>query len=682
MYHSITFRNGNVYTNTENLDAGEQYVDFTYSVTGKLSTEAHYISSMQSIEHTVEQISKLGKETTIRISFLHPLTDGASVTITVDDARNTWEDWHLVPSSRPVINPPELKENTIEIPGADGVLDLSTSLTKYPLFQNRTGDIEFIVMNDYGGWANRYSDIMNYLQGRTIDAYLEDDYEWYYKGKFYISDWTSNNDGTWSNITISYIVEPYKLSTSKTNDEWLWDPFNFESGMITSDIFKDIVVNSDDYVRHSFSSFVGRKPVVPKFLVTVSGGSEYIGVDPWIPYSADDLDFSISNYSSTYRIRETDFYIFQENTIIPMGTTAPSDSITRTVVLYEGATVEDNKKVILPYETDLLSYETDIYNIWEKYKNPTRIDESTRKLFNDIGVEYFGFDDRSILTNNYDKNDKDFQESNRKKKYAVTNTPCYIKKKSDGSYLLLMPSGNEYAKAIFPSFVNISRIKQQLTGIYEDYEHYLYQDVLPLREQNLGLYFVRLSQLESSLKGNIESLLVNNYAWNGNRNKWINNYESGDSDFSGGTRIESTLIHTPFYLKTLTDRYVVYYDGSETGYPNKSKLLFSKEINVYKLQEDIINAYAKCSSVVREENFWNEINKATNERLDVPSNYIDCRFYCSDLMADGYIIEKKLKPGENKFYDLVMADITDSSIIWMEFKGHGRVSIEFERGGL
>ena len=75
--------------------------------------------------------------------------------------KNTWDDWHLVPASRPLFNPPTVKTKIIDIPGANGNLDLSDSLTKYPVYNNREGQIEFIVMNDYWEWYDAYSTIMN-----------------------------------------------------------------------------------------------------------------------------------------------------------------------------------------------------------------------------------------------------------------------------------------------------------------------------------------------------------------------------------------------------------------------------------------------------------------------------------------------------------------------------------------
>lgn len=69
------------------------------------------------------------------------------------------DDWRLVPASRPLFNPPAQKVKTLDIPGGDGVIDLSQALTGYPVYQNRTGSIEFIVMNDFKPctWRTRTS---------------------------------------------------------------------------------------------------------------------------------------------------------------------------------------------------------------------------------------------------------------------------------------------------------------------------------------------------------------------------------------------------------------------------------------------------------------------------------------------------------------------------------------------
>lgn len=264
MYHSITFRNGNDFTKIKQASIGDTECYFDL-YKGKVSATVLRVDQ-QYMDCTVEKL-----EQQIRVSF-DPLLGAATVTLKVIDERNTWDDWHIVAESRPVFLPPEPKTTVIDIPGYDGIIDLSESLTKYPIYQNRSGSINFIVVNDYGDWATRYSEMMDYLHGRTITAILEDDTEFCYQGRFKVSDWTSNNDGTWSNITFDYDLHPYKLRLRGTNEPWEWDTFNFFSGIIQSDFFNDIEIDSDDWVEKDFTGLIGRKPVVPIINVELDQG--------------------------------------------------------------------------------------------------------------------------------------------------------------------------------------------------------------------------------------------------------------------------------------------------------------------------------------------------------------------------------------------------------------------------
>lgn len=128
-------------------------------------------------------------------------------------SKNSYSDWHLVPDSRPVIVMPEQKKEVVDIPGGNGVIDLSMALTKFPIFNRRSGDLTFHVLNGYGNWKDLYEEIAAYLHGQKLNMWLEDDPNFYYTGYFSVA-WTSNNDGTWSDITISYDLEPYKYSRS------------------------------------------------------------------------------------------------------------------------------------------------------------------------------------------------------------------------------------------------------------------------------------------------------------------------------------------------------------------------------------------------------------------------------------------------------------------------------------
>lgn len=149
--------------------------------------------------------------------------------ITIGD-KNTWDDWHLVPTSRPLVVPPNVNTSYVTIPGSNGALDLTEALTGHPTYSNRSGSWEFLVMNGYGVWYARYSEIMAYLHGKKFRVVLDDDPDYYYEGRLSVASWTSPKD--WSRISINYNFGPYKIEAKSSEEVWLWDSFNFDSGVV------------------------------------------------------------------------------------------------------------------------------------------------------------------------------------------------------------------------------------------------------------------------------------------------------------------------------------------------------------------------------------------------------------------------------------------------------------------
>lgn len=151
---------------------------------------------------------------------------------------HTWTDWRLVPVSRPVFAPPAAKTVYVDLPGANGQLDLTESLTGDVKFKDRIGTIEFQVENREA-WNEVYSDIMDCLQGQRMRAILDDGQEYYYIGRFSVDAWNSEKNR--SRIVISYDVEAYKNEMFSSLENWEWDTFNFETGVVRE--YKDLIVS-------------------------------------------------------------------------------------------------------------------------------------------------------------------------------------------------------------------------------------------------------------------------------------------------------------------------------------------------------------------------------------------------------------------------------------------------------
>lgn len=144
-----------------------------------------------------------------------------------EEGRNTWEDWRLVPTSRPVIPPPAPLYNFVEIPGTSAEIDMTEVLTGQVEYNAREGSIEFAVINKTL-WIDVYTEIMNYLAGKRVRFVLADEPGYFYQGRAAVNDWASNAD--YSVITINYHVQPHKYPKTQTLDRWEYDPAEILTG--------------------------------------------------------------------------------------------------------------------------------------------------------------------------------------------------------------------------------------------------------------------------------------------------------------------------------------------------------------------------------------------------------------------------------------------------------------------
>ena len=141
----------------------------------------------------------------------HSITFGDGTLNTSNEfiGANTWEDWHLLPASRPSVAPPGVSMTLVEIPGREeGPIDLGNYLTGGPVYGDRSGSWQFLVANDYEGWVTITDKIAQYLHGKRLKCVFEDEPDYYYEGRFSVNEWKSGN---WnSSVVIDYVLSPEK----------------------------------------------------------------------------------------------------------------------------------------------------------------------------------------------------------------------------------------------------------------------------------------------------------------------------------------------------------------------------------------------------------------------------------------------------------------------------------------
>ena len=108
----------------------------------------------------------------------------------VISGKDTFKEWGLVPTSRPVINPPAVKTTYVDVPAMDGGLDYTDVLLGRPAYGYREGSWEFAVRSRRS-WSEVYTSVMNYLHGVKHSIVLEDDPDYYYTGRLTVNAWKS-----------------------------------------------------------------------------------------------------------------------------------------------------------------------------------------------------------------------------------------------------------------------------------------------------------------------------------------------------------------------------------------------------------------------------------------------------------------------------------------------------------
>ena len=126
--------------------------------------------------------------------------------------RNTWSDWRLIPSSKPVFPQPTPAYKYVDIPGRDGQLDITDYLIGRPTYSDRKGTFEFIIAGDYINPDALRQELASFFKGQRMEVTLSEDRGIKYKGRFFFRGLTP--DKTFSKVSIEYQVDPYRYTYS------------------------------------------------------------------------------------------------------------------------------------------------------------------------------------------------------------------------------------------------------------------------------------------------------------------------------------------------------------------------------------------------------------------------------------------------------------------------------------
>jgi len=188
------------------------------------------------------------------------LFNGCKITVESNNKKyHTYDDWGLYITNTDYIGEPEQYTNYITVPGRDGQIDMSEALTGRPIYIKRDLTIKLAGAKEKKSWDSVISHFRNSINGRICQITFDNDISYFWRGRVHIDDFESAM--TLGQFTLNVNAEPYKYSINSSSEPWLWDPFNFETDMITYVGAYDI--DGTETVTIS----AGTMPVCPTFMV-------------------------------------------------------------------------------------------------------------------------------------------------------------------------------------------------------------------------------------------------------------------------------------------------------------------------------------------------------------------------------------------------------------------------------
>lgn len=127
--------------------------------------------------------------------------------ITFDDI-NTYSDLNLILSASE-IPPAQPKTNYIDIPGADGSLDLTEANGEVKYYDR---DLKFtftIIPDDSTTFEEKRTEVINLLNGKVCKVTLDRDEDYYYYGRCSVDSYIA--DKNLHQIEVSVKAKPYKF---------------------------------------------------------------------------------------------------------------------------------------------------------------------------------------------------------------------------------------------------------------------------------------------------------------------------------------------------------------------------------------------------------------------------------------------------------------------------------------
>lgn len=207
-----------------------------------------------------------------------------AVTIKVEGTEyeyHTFNDWGLYVQNSDCIGAPEQYTKYIEVPGRNGLLDLSEVISGRQIYTSRPIKIELAGVREKKSWDSIISEFRNKINGRVCQFIFDNDPGYYWRGRVKIDNFNSVITLGTFRIDIPN-ADPYKCAVHSSTEPWLWDSFCFETDMIT--YIGAITISGSGSITLPH----GHMPTTPDLVVSNKTSGTFT-----VTYDGDTYDLSV-----------------------------------------------------------------------------------------------------------------------------------------------------------------------------------------------------------------------------------------------------------------------------------------------------------------------------------------------------------------------------------------------------
>lgn len=129
---------------------------------------------------------------------------------------HTWKDWRAIIQNSDVVGSPEPNTNYLEVPGGNGHIDLTETLTGDVTYSTRTLKFELALKTNPAVWPDTISRIFNSLHGKAVQVILDEEPTHYFYGRVNI-DGVSRAQIS-GQLTVTVECDPYRYELGETTE--------------------------------------------------------------------------------------------------------------------------------------------------------------------------------------------------------------------------------------------------------------------------------------------------------------------------------------------------------------------------------------------------------------------------------------------------------------------------------